>query len=439
MTLTQDEGKQLAATIREWLRASQTSTEPGGELRVFIDDLENSRDLGNWAGADYTRLLPFRTATPPHLQIVVLIRNALVFLPIVLTWLALRSASSRFARYVGELRDAGSTNAANFLEYWESLSGWHRLSTVALIDAVLIFALILLTAYIGYQDVGNSRMKRLEHQHSDMIIKLERSLAGYRHLTIAEINEVVQGSIKSLRSASKNVEKAAKELQASGEGATSAVTAIQVTTSASFEPLLAKIDTTIDTLKAGADGHAKMTEFMDQQRQRMIDELDATRAGLAAVVQRVEAEATRILALVDHRLQDAANGIALVSQQAGTQLAGSLASADQHLSTSAQEIARTANDASTKLTSTTATEVATMGSTVRAASDQMVKSFEAAGLVLADATQRISDTLHRLQQMQEETATTAEDRMKATLASFELALMRIRDDLDAITINPPAT
>lgn len=74
------------------------------------------------------------------------LRNLLVFLPILLTWLSLSAALNAYSEYVLKTKDG----ASSFLMLWQSgfsgqLTNWLRFSNVAILDAWIVGLIILLT------------------------------------------------------------------------------------------------------------------------------------------------------------------------------------------------------------------------------------------------------------------------------------------------------
>lgn len=381
MTLSQAEGQDLADKIRAWLRASGTGS-PGPEVQEFIDDLENARNVSTWAGVNYERVLPMRVPRSRLVTILAIVRNVLVFVPIGLTWYALRDASTKFAVAAADLRAQTKAGQLNFLEFWQSLDGLSRLSSVALIDSLLIAALIVLSLYIGLAESLSQRARRLTEMHNGLMVSLEQKLSGYRYLSLADMNNLVHGTLQTLATSSRNVEVSAHSLAAAAQSAFSAISGVQQVTSTTFEPLVRQMDITVQSLGTAAKAHLDLGQLVTDNRTQLAAQLDATRQGLASIVQQVD----------------------LGSQ---TLIRG----ASSQLEAATKSIASAADTVSRDLAIKTSTELATVGGTVR------------------DAVQDLKATFQEVGQGVEEAA----ERMRSTFATLEYGIQQVRDDLDSIS------
>ena len=115
------------------------------------------KNLPMWASLDPLEYLPHAeidTHKKLHLLslIMTVVRNALVFLPVALTWYAIGKATSAFATYTAD----NSLTVVNFLDFWENgygvLSEKWSLSSVAIFDFQIILVIIALTIMITFLD-----------------------------------------------------------------------------------------------------------------------------------------------------------------------------------------------------------------------------------------------------------------------------------------------
>ena len=102
----------LANSISMWLEKSEQT--PSDELNNFMQDLNSGTNLESWAAVNFERILPLRIPRQALAETLDLIRNALVLVPLALTWLAIWKASSEYKDYY--TRNEGS----NFLVFWEN-------------------------------------------------------------------------------------------------------------------------------------------------------------------------------------------------------------------------------------------------------------------------------------------------------------------------------
>lgn len=175
MTLSPVPSAVVVDAVERWLRESKQTDEPSPVLRELMDDVRNSRNLSSWADVDFTRLIPFRSQSPRLLQIV---RAGCLFLPILLTWLALSQVIGPFAIYLQNVQAS-----ANFLWFWQqnpdnSFPEIYVLSHVALTDAAVLAFLLVLGMRISWWET--TREERMEAIYTDMLSTLERFFAPHR-------------------------------------------------------------------------------------------------------------------------------------------------------------------------------------------------------------------------------------------------------------------
>lgn len=219
--MTQQQFPQLATNIRKWINDS--GQEENSEIRQLCDDLEQGSAISRWAAVNFERVLPFRVSQSVLEIRLRQVRNILVFLPIALTWLSIMFASTRFDDYVRNAR--GET--VNFLVFWESQPWLEKLSTVAGIDAVLILVVIALTVTINVRSASPTKIRRLENLHNEVMIALERELAGFRYLSVADLHTLAQSTVDNLANSSKHVAKAAASMDTMADKAGQAATGLE--------------------------------------------------------------------------------------------------------------------------------------------------------------------------------------------------------------------
>lgn len=212
---------QLAAKIRLWI--TESGQQANDEIRQLCEDLEQGNAISRWAAVNFERILPFRLIQTELEARLKQIRNLLVFLPIALTWLSIMFASAEFKTYVE--RSSGQT--VNFLVFWESQSAIEKLSTVAGLDAALILIVIGMTAYINIHSASPSKIQKLDSLHNEVMIGLERELAGYRYLSVADLHTLTQSTVDNLSISSNQVAKAANAMEIMATKAELATTSLE--------------------------------------------------------------------------------------------------------------------------------------------------------------------------------------------------------------------
>lgn len=72
--------------VDKWLTVSKQTTSLGASATVFVEDLKNNQNQREWSRVNVEQILPFKSETP---RLLLVIRAGALFLPILLTWLAL--------------------------------------------------------------------------------------------------------------------------------------------------------------------------------------------------------------------------------------------------------------------------------------------------------------------------------------------------------------
>lgn len=305
MTMTQQKGTDLAAKIRHWLEVSGQKNYPP-ELDQFIDDLDSAHNVNLWAGVSFERLLPFRVPRSFVITILTALRNALVFVPVLLTWMALREASSRFGSYTLQMTEGDS---ANFLVFWQTLSGWSSLPAVALVDALIIGVVILLSLIIAFSDGGGGKTQRIEREYASLMVALERDLSGYRYLTVADLNTAADQSMRTLANSSREIEKAAISLALSAGDARQSIIATEAVVVRDFSPIAKNLEKTVDALASAADIHKELVTVVETVRNQFSQELAAVKNGFALIVSEVQGESKKILQVANSSLSSSISGV----------------------------------------------------------------------------------------------------------------------------------
>jgi hypothetical protein len=320
MALSIAEGQELANKIEDWLKASGTR-KPSSELENFTEDLRKARNVNLWAGVDYGRMLPLRFEKQVLVSVLTLVRNVLVFAPILLTWWALREASREFSRYVAQLESQGTEVQINFLKFWQDMDGLSSFANVAGLDALLMAVLIGLTFLIGFIETATQRPEKLRRQHESLMISLEKSLSGYRYMTVADINIALQGTLGSLRTSSQHIEKGTEALAVSTQQAFETLQGIKKISEDDFRPVLESLRETIVSVRQTGDLNMSFVDVIAATRKDLEGQLKVTRDGFAEVVRNVEVEGEKVLALIRNNLTSATESISSTAEDISTRLA----------------------------------------------------------------------------------------------------------------------
>jgi hypothetical protein len=314
MALNKTQGNQLATLIRQWMSNSKQGN-PEGELLNFVHDLENTNNVGIWAGVNYERIIPFRATMPKVVRWMSILRNALVFFPVVVTWVALERASATW--------NPPETDA-NFLMHWQTMDGLFTLRNVAWFDAAIIALLVALTIITGILEESNKGRLALEREHQNLMIALERNLSGYRYLSIQDINNAAQDTLTTLQKSTQLVEAAAQKFLDSSTQAHDAIVGandvvhkdmvlLVQTVQSGFATQMAKLDQGVLTVLSSVD--SQMTKVM----QNLDGQITNGASSLANASQSAIADVTRVA-------QDVATS---ASRQIGQQMQSFSSSFDQ--------------------------------------------------------------------------------------------------------------
>lgn len=154
--------------VEQWLAVSKQTDSLGASASMFVEDLRDHRNQREWSKVNVEQILPFRSETP---RLLMVIRAGAMFLPILLTWLALSQVIGPFSLYL-----QNQQSSANFLWFWQQNPGhsfaevW-SLSHVALTDAAVLAFLTVLAMRITWWET--SRAERTESTYAEMLSALE--------------------------------------------------------------------------------------------------------------------------------------------------------------------------------------------------------------------------------------------------------------------------
>lgn len=170
-----DQRAEAVRAVEAWLKVSRQRRNLGASAQLLVQDLKDGTNQEKWAKAHVDQVLPYRSQAPRLLQIV---RAGALFLPILLTWLALSQVIDPFALFLQNQQPS-----ANFLWFWQtnpggSFPGVWRLSHVALTDAAILAFLTVLAMRITWWEAA--RAEHSEHIYDEMLSSIETYLCDYR-------------------------------------------------------------------------------------------------------------------------------------------------------------------------------------------------------------------------------------------------------------------
>ena len=195
-----------ATALEEWAAGVDADEDPS--VQQLIQALRTEADLNVWAEMDLDACLPrgTRLKLRGHRFVVVseTARNALVFLPIVLAWLSIRSVTNSYQRYSSR----NPEQAVDFLSFWSSPSrGFEQLQTVALLIALIVAIVISITVFLGTLEVSGrgyieEEQLRRERERAHVIVKLRLVLNPRRKIDVQNVEASLTAAIEDFRHSS---------------------------------------------------------------------------------------------------------------------------------------------------------------------------------------------------------------------------------------------
>lgn len=168
VSITQSAHADAVNALDRWLTVSKQKNSLSASAQEFVDDVRENRNTQFWSKVNVEQILPFKSETP---RLLLVIRAGGLFLPILLTWLALSQVIGPFALYIQNQQPS-----ANFLWFWQTnpggaFPGVYELGHVALTDAAVLAFLTVLAMRIAWWET--SRAERSEAAYAKMLAALE--------------------------------------------------------------------------------------------------------------------------------------------------------------------------------------------------------------------------------------------------------------------------
>jgi hypothetical protein len=210
----------LVNSLQSWSTLYDFKDDP--YVSGLIEAVAARKNLPTWASLDPLEYLPhadIHTHKRLHLLSLIMnvLRNALVFLPVALTWFAISKATSAFALYTAD----NSLSVVNFLDFWENgygvLSEEWSLSHVATLDFQIILGIIALTISITFLDrsLKNSRNVALQEADDDriqMALAISTYLFDQQRVTNVTMNQSLARAIRDILNSTDSLDKTSQEL-----------------------------------------------------------------------------------------------------------------------------------------------------------------------------------------------------------------------------------
>jgi len=210
----------LANSLQSWAEQYELGDDP--YVAGLTAAVSSRKNLPMWASLNPLEYLPHaKVQSNPRLHLATLImtiaRNALVFLPVALTWLAISKATNAFAIYTAN----NTLQVVNFLDFWENgygvLSKNWSLSSVATLDFLIILLIILLTISITLIEKRTKRVRLAEISELDedrirLAISISTYLFTQQKVTNVSMNQSLAKALRDILNSTDSLERTSKEL-----------------------------------------------------------------------------------------------------------------------------------------------------------------------------------------------------------------------------------
>ena len=224
----------LADSVEAW--GNKYGQSEDGYISGLIAALRENKNLHVWATFDPVDYLPIPmlangSKLAGRVRKITVLRNVLVFAPVALTWIAVGEATKGFQEYI----QTNTTSVANFLDFWQNgydiLPPEFRISEVALVDAIIILAVIALTLIASI--LGGKAEKQTsggegfaDRERTALAIEIGLYMYDKQKPTASVINSSVANSVARLRTSTTALESSAKSLATTAKNLVSATKAL---------------------------------------------------------------------------------------------------------------------------------------------------------------------------------------------------------------------
>jgi hypothetical protein len=212
--------KILLNTLQSWTQQNGLHEDP--YVSKLSSALANRKNLPMWASLNPLEYLPhapanINTGLKRLVLYITIIRNALVFVPVALTWYAIGKATSAFAVYTAD----NTLGVVNFLDFWENgygvLADEWSLSHVATLDFQIIMVIIFLTIAITFMDkrIRDNYAKAvatLDEDRIRMAMDISSFLFDHQKVSQVTMNQSLAKALRDLLNSTESLDKSSKEL-----------------------------------------------------------------------------------------------------------------------------------------------------------------------------------------------------------------------------------
>jgi hypothetical protein len=342
LSASESERLDTAKKLRDWIDRSKP------ENHLILDRLEHDiREdvrLENWSAfalEDLMRPPRYSEVNSRWSKIgdyVVLVRNTLLFIPVLITWYALSGASGSYNSYLEQTKDSiitGSNSSGSpdtFLQLWskQSIVGYWTLEHVAFWDAVVILLLVALTVTEWYF----RRQAKLAAANADRINDLEFRnvlvdvgllLHGFRQITPTALTGSLAEAVNRLAKATTAIKDATVDMKHLSTAADTTLKRFADLSTHELEPATKRLDSIVSSLGVAVDAHKSMGELVRNLQSDLGESLGVITSRLDALGNNLD---TR-LSNQTEKLEFALRGITSESEAVGKRLTAAAAAAEE--------------------------------------------------------------------------------------------------------------
>jgi hypothetical protein len=252
-----------AKALKSWMDEEGENIRNREILEQLHSDISANRKMNEWGSFPLDDLLrpPMRDfATLGAAKVanfVTVLRNLLLFVPVMVTWYAIEQASKSYVKVSG----SGQT----FLQSWNEIT-W-SLQRVAFTDALIIAILITLTLASHLLDARAEDQARSLDEKSDarfrtMMVKVGLYLHGFRQITPSALKGGLADAVNQLKAATDEMKDAAVGMNVVADKAAGTLSEFAAMSAKEFAPAAERLTVLVSTLETAASSHVDMGDLV---------------------------------------------------------------------------------------------------------------------------------------------------------------------------------
>lgn len=329
----------LANQIGDWL--GKSNQKASAELTSLLSDLNSGSNLESWAAVNFDRILPLRIPKAEIAAWFDIVRNALVLVPLAITWIAIWSASRGYSDWFP------NNPSSNFLVYWEdNLTGIFKLSNVAIFDGVVLLIIFGMTISSDWINKNSKRKEELERLHEGLIVSLERGLSSYRYLSLPELNQYASRTVQDVSAAAQQVAMSVEAVAKTTQDSADLMARLETIIRTEFQPTAAMFDNVVKGLSAAIGTHNQLVSVVQNAQNGLV----TTQQQMGIFVQQIQsgfsAELSALRLGIEDMVKTADSGSKQVVQDFGDALNRTIQSLSSTFSQTVSDLSKSSADAS---------------------------------------------------------------------------------------------